>query len=399
MIKYTFNIQYKIIFVLLSLLQYVTFVYSNPLNIPTIDLSSLQQMGLAGNYGGISIIKDDKQLTQIPIKTASIIKYGNDNNSNQKNNNTTIEDSNIFELLASTSVNGSIYCSCQFNNGDIYIGGKFSSINNIQLYNIAKINLQQQQITGLAQGLDGPVHALYCDQTTNQVYAGGEFIAPKQPSPQYTNAMVYYGGHLALWSAASQSWSAFPFKGVNGPVYSIQKINQQFYFGGQFETTADGQAYHAPASQPINLQSPTTLTAIGSDDNYNDPSVVVCSDGDKHPWLLQDNTRGSWQASFLYSVTPTLFRIANTHYNGRGTYEFGIFHARDQTYFNLTYVDPLSGSLAHCSLNCTLSNDPTILFQDFMVVGPVNYTSSIRIDIMSWYGLGGGLASVEIFQS
>ncbi|CAO3610511.1 unnamed protein product [Cunninghamella blakesleeana] len=390
MIKYTFfYLPYSLIIVLVSLFQHV---YSNPLNTPTIDLTSLQQMGLAGNYGGISIIKDDKQLTQIPVNTSSIIRYGN----NQPN---TKEDNNIFELLASTSVDGTIYCSCQFNNGDIYFGGKFSSINNVPIYNIAKYNLQQQQITSLANGLDGPVYSLHCDPTSNNVYVGGDFIAPKQSPPQYTAAMAYYGGHLAFWSSLSQSWSPFPFKGVNGPVYSIEKVNNMLYFAGQFDMTADSQSHHAPASQPVNLQSPTTFATSGADENYNDPTEVVCSDGDSHPWLLQDNTRGYWQASFPYAIHVSLIRIANTHYNGRGTYEFGIFNVQQQSYFNLSYIDPKSGSLVNCNLNCTLSDDPTISYQDFLVVGETNITSNVRIDIMSWYGLGGGLASVEIFQS
>jgi hypothetical protein len=42
-----------------------------------------------------------------------------------------------------------------------------------------------------------------------------------------------------------------------------------------------------------------------------------------------------------------------------------------------------------------LSNDT---FQDFTVVTPKT-TSGIRINIESWYGKGGGLSYVQIFES
>jgi hypothetical protein len=65
------------------------------------------------------------------------------------------------------------------------------------------------------------------------------------------------------------------------------------------------------------------LDTSGSDSDYNDAAGLVCSPGDDHPWLLEDNTPGYWQASFLYAVSPSLFRLNNTHYEGRGTNQFG----------------------------------------------------------------------------
>jgi hypothetical protein len=51
-----------------------------------------------------------------------------------------------------------------------------------------------------------------------------------------------------------------------------------------------------------------------------------------------------------------------------------------------------------CTDNCTLSNDPSVTYQDFRILNQ-SITSGIAIDIKSWYGVGGGLSSVKVFQS
>ncbi|CAO3593495.1 unnamed protein product [Absidia cylindrospora] len=306
-------------------------------------------------------------------------------------------------MLANTSVNGTIYTSCRRGN-DLYVGGHFHQLNQQTVSNIAKISfimdnndVKGTQVTPLGQGVDGPVYTMYCD--VDQIYIGGDFFAPAIASPQYGDSLAKYGGHMASWVIANGTWSAFPWKGVNGPVYAIEKYKNMVYFAGQFDSTADGQSNHAPASQPIDLSpQTTTLETSGSDSNYNDAEGLVCSPGDEHPWLLEDNTPGYWQASFVYSVSPSLFRLNNTHYEGRGTNEFGILSLTNNHYFNLTYVDPITGDRLFCTNNCSMSDDPSIQFQEFLVINP-SITSGIRIEISSWYGLGGGLSSVEIYQS
>lgn len=68
-----------------------------------------------------------------------------------------------------------------------------------------------------------------------------------------------------------------------------------------------------------------------------------------------------------------------------------------QTYFNLTYVDPVTGQRTQCSTNCSLTDDPSVTYQDFEV-NDDTLASGVRIEISSWYGAGGGLAGVEVFQ-
>lgn len=64
-------------------------------------------------------------------------------------------------------------------------------------------------------------------------------------------------------------------------------------------------------------------------------------------------------------------------------------------YYNLSYVDPVTQQTVQCSTDCILSNDT---YQDFTVLDAMK-SSGVRININSWYGQGGGLGFVQIFQS
>ncbi|ORX56156.1 hypothetical protein DM01DRAFT_300399 [Hesseltinella vesiculosa] len=356
-----------------------------------LDLTSLEQMGVAGWYDGISLYTDTQQTTSLLANTSSALMYK--------------PTTDAFTALATTSINGTIYASCLIG-ADLYVGGSFQSLNGVNVSNIARLTLSTSnnndvtpKVMPLGLGVDGTVYTMYCD--AQQIQVGGQFLAPMSPSPAWSKSLSQYGGNIAVWSISTNNWTAVPWKGVNGPVYAIEKLaDGSFYYAGNFDATADDESMYAPASQPINLQSPTTLAASGSDPNYNDPTEIVCANLDKQPWLLSDNTPGYWQATFPYFITPKLFRIANTHYNGRGTDQFGIVaNITTNEYLNLTYIDPSVGKLVTCSNNCTMSHDPAIAYQDFLVVGNPGITGTVRIDVISWYGLGGGLANVEVYQS
>lgn len=207
---------------------------------PAIDLEQLGQIGIAGPYGGISLYTDSQQLTQIPDSTASILTYTNE----------------TFQVLSSSSANGSIYASCMMDSNHLCVGGDFMQLGSVNVSNIALIDLNTGAVSALSEGLDGPVYTLYCDTDQQRVYAGGSFWAPVAPSPQYADSLAYFGGSVAAWQ--NGTWFGLPWKGLNGPVNAITKNNKtgSILFGGRFDTSADGQTNYAPASQPISLSSP-----------------------------------------------------------------------------------------------------------------------------------------------
>jgi hypothetical protein len=62
---------------------------------------------------------------------------------------------------------------------------------------------------------------------------------------------------------------------------------------------------------------------------------------------------------------------------------------------NLTYSDPVTNQTLNCDAFCPLSDKAD--FQDFFFVNNVGM-NSFRIDILEFYGAGGGLAGIELFQ-
>ncbi|KAI9014562.1 cortical protein marker for cell polarity-domain-containing protein [Phycomyces nitens] len=364
----------------------ITHVYGQPFTTPTINLDAVGQLGFTGNYAGLSPFVDSQQF-ETGTSLSSLVLSNN----------------NTYTRIASS--NGDILATCTLqrtdNQMDIFIGGNFTIINNTTLHYIARFNSQTHTLTALDQGLDGPVQALYCDQETNSVYVGGDFDTPIQTSSSNASSVF---GKSALWQ--NDAWTALPWKGFNGPVYTItaNKKKKTILFGGLFDATGDGQYYNANSSQIVNLGGSTTLgsgngalaTGLGN------PANIVCSNNTlpvpDTPWLLQKGVPGYWEATFAYSIQPSLFRISNTHYDGRGTNSFSIIALGSNEYFELSYLDPVTQQTVICSEECHLSNDTTIAFQDFTVVSPY-ITTGVRINVDSWYGSGGGLGSVQIFQS
>lgn len=205
---------------------------------PNINFKSLDKLVIAGSYAGISVYKDTDQLTQIQQNTSSIISFSND----------------TLKLAAATDINGIIYDSCVLSDV-LYFAGNFTMVNGITVNNIASMNLTNTEIHPLNYGLDGTVNSVYCEVYTNELYVGGSFLAPVNSMTSYSNSLSQFGGNIALWK--NNQWYGLPWKGFDGPVYSIVKKNytSTLFFGGNFDTTADGQLYHAPASQPIAISS------------------------------------------------------------------------------------------------------------------------------------------------
>lgn len=346
--------------------------------VPTLNLESLGgELGFIGDYAGLSPFKSFSQFESLP-----------------NNNNTTgivLNDggNDIYTLFA--TVNGTIETYCQLTDTQYILAGNFDTINSTTYNHIAQFDTTTSRFTPLGQGVDGPVRSLYC--TNNQsVYVGGDFTAPK-----LDNNVTAYTGHIALWQ--NNQWSPVPWKGFNGPVYSIIPHPQQqsILFAGRFDSTGDGKFASLNTSQSINLASSAIISGGNSalSGNNSDPAGVICS---KSPWLLQSGVPGYWEAQFGSSNAPSVFRISNTHLADKGTNEFNIIALGSNQYFELSYRNPITDEMVSCSEKCFLSNDTSIPYQDFTITNNLT-ASALRININSWYGTGGGLGGVDIFTS
>ncbi|KAI9264062.1 cortical protein marker for cell polarity-domain-containing protein [Phascolomyces articulosus] len=364
----------------LILLQYIV----HAIDLPHVRLDAVGQLGFAGNYAGISPFKNNKQFESIP-EPGAVILHNND----------------TYELLGA-STNGNIFTTCMIPTSsstfDLYIGGSFTTFNNTPINRIARYNPTNGTFDTLDQGLDGTVYALYCD--TDAVYVGGDFGAPVGIT---NDTLASFGGHAAIWHTNNQTWGPVPWKGFNGPVYTITRntLMNTILFGGRFEATGDGQYFNANSSQSVNMGTPTKVSSgngalVG---NFSDPSNAICQSNDQNePWLLQNGVPGYWDAQFAYPIQPSMFRISNVKQADHGTRSFSIIALGTNEYFELSYIDPTTQQITTCTTDCELSNDPNVEYQDFTAVNS-NTATGIRIQIDSWYGQGGGLSNVQIFQS
>lgn len=344
-----------------------------------LDFSDLGSVGIAGDFDGISLYD-----------------YVGQSGSTRTANGSQALLSSLPNgaLSRSAQTDASIRTVCLFNSTSsktkgVVVGGNFTSFGGSQSKAIGLYDVAAAKVVTI-DGLEGEVNAVLCDEDAGTVYIGGNF-----KSGNSTNAITWDGSQF----------KNLPFTGFNGPVNAITKMsNGHILFGGSFTGLGNlNTSMSRQDTQIINLGS-GMITADGSTsrDGFSDPANIVCSSGADtagSTWLLQDGTPGFWDAEFGFTFAPTTIRIWNTHIEGRGTKSFNLktFPAGLDNILNMTYVDQATGKDAFCDRLCPLSDDPKVKYQDFHFVNPISM-KKLRIDIVEWYGSGGGLAGVQIFQ-
>ncbi|KAI1488701.1 cortical protein marker for cell polarity-domain-containing protein [Biscogniauxia mediterranea] len=341
---------------------------------PNLDLSKLGQVGIAGDFDGISYYQYEGQTEQPYSSNGTeqlMVRLPNG------------------AFLNVLSADASIQAMCVFQ-GKVILGGNFTSLGGKESSGIASFDTNSSVVTPIS-GLSGQVNALLCDETAGKVYVGGNFKAGDS-----TNAITWL---------ASNEWASLPFAGFNGPVTSVTKAaSGHIIFGGSFTGLGNTSTLSEQDSQVINL-STADITAEQSTTTtgFSDPKNIVCKtdgqDGEGNTWLLQDNTPGAWKATFNFGFEPTKLRLWNTHQDGRGTKTWRYTALPLNGIMNFTYIDPATGQNLSCTSECPLSDDPDVEFQDFHFVNREIGMNSFRIDISAWYGSGGGLNGIQLLQN
>jgi len=294
----------------------------------------------------------------------------------------------MYDVLAATDANIEDMCTFTLKNGTlvgVVIGGNFTSVGGIGAQSIAFIDGRTSAIIP-APGIQGTVNALLCDSDTQTVYVGGAFEAADS-----ANAIAWL---------ASGSWANLPFAGFDAPVTSIIKApNGHIVFGGSFNGLKNVSSTTIDSQRPgeiINLDS----AAITSVANTTSGSQIVCTSNNSasQPWQLQDNTAGSWTASMRYGFEPSVLRLRNANVSGKGVKTWRFTALPNTGIMNFTYTDPVTGNQAHCDATCPLAQNSSLPYQDFYFVNRVGM-NSFRIDVSAWYGQGGALDGIEIFQT
>jgi hypothetical protein len=174
-------------------------------------------------------------------------------------------------------------------------------------------------------------------------------------------------------------------------------------FGGSFEGLGNATIPNRKDGQVINLSTAELLSGgTNTTAGFNNPQNIVCKengqDGPNNTWLLSENEPGFWQATMRFGYNPTKLRLWNTHQDGRGTKTFRFTALPIDGIMNFTYTDPSTGENKTCDATCPLSNDPSEKYRDFRFVNTVGM-NAFRIDISDWYGQGGGLDGIELFEN
>jgi hypothetical protein len=139
----------------------------------------------------------------------------------------TFSDANWISMGSVPGADGGVYAIAADGSGNIYIGGYFSTVGDINASGIAKWDGSTWSALGSGMGDEYPgVYALAV--SGSNVYAGGYF----------TTAGGVSTTNIARWDG--NAWSALG-SGMNGEVYALAVSDTNVYAGGRF-TTAGGIA-------------------------------------------------------------------------------------------------------------------------------------------------------------
>ncbi|KAI9695994.1 MAG: hypothetical protein M1820_008335 [Bogoriella megaspora] len=347
----------------------------NSIPSPNLDFSQLGRVALAGDFDSISLYQFQGQ-NQNAFST------------NGSQSLLTTFPNGDFDTLA--QADATIQTMCPFVAMDgtlngVVVGGNFTSLGNTEAQGIALFNPNDSSIKPLS-GLSGKVNSLYCDSQSATVYVGGSFTGGNS-----SNAIAWVAG-----------WTNLPFAGFNGPVTSITKApSGNIIFGGTFDGLGNTTTPNKPDMQIVNIGTgDVTATNAATITGFSDPRNIICktgdSDGSGNTFLLADRTSGSWQAEFPFGFNPTKLRLYNTKVDGRGTKTWRYTDLSSGGIMNMTYTDA-QGNQAFCDATCPLpANNQSA--QDFHFVNVIGM-DGFRIDISDWYGAGGGLSGIELFQN
>ncbi|KAH8928670.1 hypothetical protein BT69DRAFT_1236844 [Atractiella rhizophila] len=360
---------------------------------PQIDYSSLGLVLLTGSYSGLTFSGSSLSIPPTSANSTSILSRSADG---------------TLSVLGSTNSGGSISVLCVSpDQGTLYVGGSFESVDGVQAKNVAKMGMGETEGRWLDMGggLGGEVKTIECSDP-DSVWAGGSF-----------------DGGVSVFSTQENTWSAPSFGGFNDAVDSISLSpdKSSIFFGGAFSVSFTGVPSSSSSSSssatgstiPASLGSSYTPISLNTSE-YRDPTgpttyisgfgrpqYVFCPgdvDGPGDSWWLVDGATGFFTVRLFRAVQAGGIRLGNTFIEGRGLKTFRLVSIPDNTVMNLThYVDPsnpTTSALASCT-ECTLGHNSSIQYEDFLFSAP-HLMTGFQLELLDHYGASAGLHLLQL---
>lgn len=299
---------------------------------PQIDLARMGTVGVAGSFAGFNLFDPSKNINFDPSSSTVLLRATDGS----------------LSPIAATNQGGSIQAACSLD-GKLYVGGLFSNIAGVPVQNIASYDPGARSFNALGAqnaGVDGAVSSLYCDASSHTLWVGGKF---RSPVPLDASAVQQYGGAVARYTPANNSWSPPPFVGLTGSssqVYSITPniASSSLLFGGSFLTQfgsnislaqnisnpnvpqSSGATPFSTSLVPVPLAgaeivgSPSSRTS-----GYSNATNILCpagADGPGNSWRTLDGSRSVITVRTFRFITASGVRLGNTFVDGRGAKTF-----------------------------------------------------------------------------
>ncbi|KAG8906921.1 hypothetical protein FRB99_005695 [Tulasnella sp. 403] len=373
--------------------------------LPRIDFSQMGTVGIAGAFAGLDLVDSSRNITFDP-STSTLLSRASDGS---------------LTPIAQTNPSGVISTSCTLD-GKLYVAGLFSNIAGVPAQNIAAYDPSARSFSALGGangGLDGQVSTLYCDASRHTLWVGGKFKAPTS-----SGRPADYGGAVARYTPANNTWSPPPFFGLTGASSQVYAITpslsgSSLLFSGSFLTQFGGNA-----TLPQNISNPNVPQSSGatpystslvpvplaqsevigapstSTSGFSDPKNILCpsgADGPGSSWQAQDGVRSVLTVRTFKFTTASGIRLGNTFLDGRGVKDFSVTTIPDNDVVSLTYIDPTTKNNVTCEDPCTLAHDPTVPYQDFLFSSP-KVVTGFQLTVETWYGAGAGLHLLQLLS-
>ncbi|KAG9012534.1 hypothetical protein FRB94_005851 [Tulasnella sp. JGI-2019a] len=376
--------------------------------VPNVDFARMGTVAVAGSFAGLDIFDSSRNITFNPA-TSTFLARNSDSS---------------LDLLGETSSGGTISATCTLN-GKVYLAGLFSSVGAVSAQNIASYDPGAgtfSPLGGQNGGVNGQVAALYCDPTDSTLWVGGQF-----KSPTTATGMANFGGAVALYHPSNDSWTPPPFEGLTGASATVLSITpgtsgtSSLLFSGSFLTqfgtnitvaqnisnpavpSSPGATAFTSSLVPVSLANaaqiegdPSTTTA-----GYTDLTNILCpagADGPGNSWRAQDGSEAKIVIRPNRYITASGIRLGNTFIDGRGAKTFYFTAIPSNEVIPLTFADPVTKQNNTCTDNCPLSNDSTILYQDFLFPSDLMLTG-FQVVINAWYGASAGLHILQLLSN